>query len=64
MLPRFERIEQGDPSIRSFFRGFRRVWIVQNRQNLTFVDGRLESYLNLKGQEMAGNLFVVSSEPK
>jgi len=64
LLPLFERIEHDDPSIHDFFRRFRRVWIVQNRQKRMFVDSRLESYLDLKGQELAGDLLVVASNPK
>jgi hypothetical protein len=64
MLPLFDRVEHGDPAIREFFRRFRQVWIVQNRQNPTFVDARLKSYLDIKEQEKAGELFITSATPK
>ncbi len=64
MLPLFDRVEHGDPKIREFFRRFRQVWIVQSRQNPTFVDARLRSYLDIKEQEKAGELFITSATPK
>jgi hypothetical protein len=64
MLPLFDRVEHSDPSIQAFFRRFRRVWILQNRQNSAFVNTRLGSYLDLKEQELAGNLLVMSADPK
>lgn len=64
MLPLFERIENEDPSIHSFFRRFRRVWIIREKQNPFFVDTRLATYLNLEGQQASGSLQITSSEPK
>ncbi len=64
MRPLFDRIEHGDPSVHDFFHRFRRIWIVQNRQNPTFVDARLGSYLDLKEQEMAGGLLISPADPR
>jgi hypothetical protein len=64
MLPLFDSISNDDPSIRNYFRRFRRVWIVQHRQDPGFADARLESYLDLKGQETVGGLLVRSSDPR
>src|ERR1700688_3894589 len=64
MLPFFERIENGDPSMHEFFRRFQRVWIIQYRQNPAFVDTRLASYLNFKEQQTSGRLLITSLEPK
>lgn len=64
LRPIFDQVENNDPSIRAFFRRFRRVWIVQNRQGGEFVSDRLESYLKIKDQEIAGNLLLTASEPK
>jgi hypothetical protein len=64
MLPFFERIENGDPSIHDFFRRFRRIWIIQDRQNPALVDARLRSYLDLKEQEIAGSLQINSANPR
>jgi hypothetical protein len=64
MLPLFERVEHGDPAIREFFRRFRRVWIIRERQRPAFVDARLKSYLDLEEQEEAGELLIISATPK
>jgi len=64
MLPLFDRVEHGDPSIQAFFRRFQRVWILQARRNQPFVKARLASYLNLGEQETVGSLLVTSSDPK
>lgn len=63
MLPLFTKIEEGDPSIRSFFRRFRRVWIIQQK-NPAFVRERLESYLDVGPQESAGTISVTAAVPK
>jgi hypothetical protein len=64
MRPFFEQVENEDPAIRQYFRGFRRVWVVQDAQNPFFVDPRLNSYLDVKRQEKVGSLLVMSSTPK
>jgi hypothetical protein len=64
MLPFLDRVEHNDPSIQAFFRGSRRVWILQNRQNPAFVNTRLGSYLDLKEQEPAGSLLITAADPK
>jgi hypothetical protein len=61
--PFFDRIESNDPSIRTFFHRFPRVWIIQS-PNHTFVKPTLESYLNIKDKETTGSLLVISSEAK
>jgi hypothetical protein len=64
MRPVFDRVERHDPSVTSYFRRFRCVWIVQNRQNHLFDDARLASYLDLKESEPSGTLMVTRSYPK
>jgi hypothetical protein len=64
MRPLLERVENGDPAIRQYFRSFRRVWIVQNAQNPIFMDARLNSYLDTKERERVGSLLITSSTPK
>jgi len=64
MHPLFERIENGDPSIRDFFRGFRRIWIIEQRESPVFVENHLKSYLNPKEQQTFGHLLITSSYPK
>ena len=64
MGPLFYRVEHNDPTIQGFFRRFRRVWILQNRQNSFFSNTRLGSYLDLKEQESSGNLLVLSADPR
>ena len=64
MRPIFESVENGDSSIRDFFRRFERVWIIQDRQRPAFVNARLTSYLDLKKQEVAGSLLITESDPK
>lgn len=63
MLPFFDRVEHNDPSIQDFFRTFRRVWIIQNRQ-APFVRDRLSSYFNLREEDVAGSLLIMSADPK
>jgi hypothetical protein len=64
MLPLFEQVEHDDPTIRKFFRRFRRVWILRERQSPAFVDARLSFYLDMREQENAGSLLITSSIPK
>jgi hypothetical protein len=64
MIPFYDRIDPGDSDMHDFFRGFRRVWIIQERQDPAFVDGRLGSYLQLQEKENAGSLVVASGDPK
>jgi len=64
MIPYYDRIDHGDPDMHDVFRRFRRVWIIQERQDPAFVNARLNSYLELNQQEVAGSLLVASGEPK
>jgi len=63
MIPLYDRIDRGDPAIHDFFHRFRRVWIIQERQDPAFVDGRLGSYLQLQQKENAGSLVILSAVP-
>jgi hypothetical protein len=64
MRPLFDRISHDDPSVHNFFRRFRRVWVIGNRQNPAFVDARLGSYLDLKEQQTAGRLLITPADPR
>jgi hypothetical protein len=64
MRPFFEQIERGDPSIKEFFRRFRKVWIVQQAQNPVFVDSHLSSYLDIQNNETVGGLQITSAVAK
>lgn len=64
MLPLFVEVESNAPSIHDFFRGFRRIGIVENRQEPLFSTDRLSAYLDLQSQQTVGTLQVISSVPK
>lgn len=64
MRPLFDNIERQDPSITSFFRRFRRVWVIQNRHNRLFSNERLASYLKLDDPEISGSLSITPAQPK
>ena len=64
MRPMFDRIERKDPSITSFFHRFRRVWVIQNRENHLFADDRLASYLELQQPQVSGTLLIIAARPK
>ena len=63
MRPLFEQVERGDPAIRQYFQSFRRIWVVQDAANPTFVDARLGSYMDLKERERVGSLVITSATP-
>lgn len=64
MRPYFKEVEDQAPPITSFFRGFRRIWIVQRSDKPQFVNSRLESYLDIKSREAAGTLIVTEATAK
>jgi hypothetical protein len=64
MRPLFDAIERQDPSITTFFRRFRRVWVIQNQHNYLYSNERLASYLNLEDPEVSGNLAITPAQPK
>lgn len=61
MRPFFDRVEQKDPTVASFFRQFRHVWVLQNRQ---FSNERLASYLDLSQPQTSGTLLITPAKPK
>ena len=64
MRPLFDTVERQDPSITSFFRRYRRVWVIQNRHNRLFLNDRLASYLKLEDPEASGSLTITPAQPK
>jgi hypothetical protein len=64
MLPLFQRVEDQDSSMSKFFRRFRRVWIIENREGQRFTAQRLNSYLEIKRQEIVGSVIVTAANPK
>lgn len=64
LRPIFLKVESDDPSIRDFFRRFRRVWIVEYGQRRGFSSERLGSYLKIENQERIGHLVAIQAEPK
>ena len=64
MRPYFKEVEDQAPSITGFFRGFRRIWIVQKRDDPQFVDSRLRSYFDIKNRETVRTLIVTEATAK
>jgi hypothetical protein len=64
MRPIFDTVERQDPAITSFFRRFRRVWVIQNRHNQLFSNERLATYLKLDDPEVSGDLTITPAQPK
>jgi hypothetical protein len=64
MSPLFRRVEDHDPDVRAFFGEFRRVWILESRENAQFVSERLDSYVNLQQKTTLGSLIIFSAVPK
>ena len=64
MLPLFESIEHRDPFVTGYFRRFRRVWILQNREEQHFSTSRLSSFLDITAEENTGTLLVTVATPK
>ena len=64
LSPIFDRIEHQDPSVRSFFQQFPRVWIIENREFQLFNDRRLASYLDLQEPEAWGSVIVQPAHPR
>jgi hypothetical protein len=64
MRPLFDAIERQDPSITTFFRRFRRVWVIQNQHNHLYSNERLASYLNLEDPQVSGSLAITPAQPK
>jgi hypothetical protein len=64
MRPLFDAVERQDPSITTFFRRFRRVWVIQNQHNHRYSNERLASYLNLEDPQVSGSLAITPAQPK
>lgn len=64
MRPYFKEVEDQSSSITGFFRGFRRIWIVQKRDDPQFVNSRLGSYFDIKNREAARTLMITEATAK
>jgi hypothetical protein len=64
MSPLFMQVETKDPRVYAFFRGFRRVWIIEPRESPVFVPDRLAAYFNVQNKDNAGSLLITSAIPK
>jgi hypothetical protein len=64
MIPLFDQISQREAPISDYFHRFRRVWVIQSRQNPTFPETRLSSYFDLKEQDQVGSLLIRLATPK
>lgn len=64
MRPFFKDIENRSPSITGFFQGFRRIWVIQRRDNPQFVNARLSPFLDVTTTETAGTLIVAEATAK
>jgi len=59
-----ERIEQGDPAVGEFFRGFRRVVVIDDAGKPAFVQTRLASFLKVQAGLQRANFKVEIFVPK
>ena len=64
LRPIFLKVESNDPSIRDFFRRFRKVWIVETSQRRGFSNEKLGAYLKIENQEITRSLVAIQAEPK
>jgi hypothetical protein len=54
-----ERVESHDVEVSSFLRKFRRIIVIDRRQDHTFVPDRLAAFLNLEGQQNFDDFVVL-----
>lgn len=64
IAPWLERIEHGDPAVGEFFRGFRRIVVIDDIERPTFVQTRLASLLKSQAGLQRANLKVEVFVPK
>jgi len=58
LIRRLEQVEQGNPWVSSFFKGFRKIVVVDRVKNPIFPEDRLGRWLNFNGAYQIGNLKV------
>lgn len=59
VVPWLERVENHDVEVSRFFRKFRRIIVIDSRQDHTFAADRLEAFLNLEGQQNFDDFSVL-----
>jgi hypothetical protein len=64
LLPLLTRVEQNDPSMRSFFVQYRRVVVVDNIDKPNFAVSRLAEYLKIENQQTIGDLRILYCSPQ
>jgi hypothetical protein len=64
LIPLLEKVERQDVAVRTFFRKFRRIIVIDNQQDRTFDADRLALFLKLEGQQNGDDLLLLSFSPK
>jgi hypothetical protein len=59
VVPWLERVENHDVEVSRFFRNFRRIIVIDSRQDHTFTADRLAAFLNLEGQQNYDDFVVL-----
>ena len=59
LIPWMERVENHDVEVSSFLRKFRRIIVIDRRQDHTFAPDRLATLLNLEGQQNFDDFVVL-----
>ena len=63
LVPLMLKVESGDPDIRSFFSGYRRVLVIDNVAKPFFIDARLSTYFKIEDQRVSGRLRILKCTP-
>ena len=59
VVPWLERVENHDVEVTRFFRNFRRIIVIDSRQDHTSTADRLAAFLNLEGQQNYDDFVVL-----
>jgi hypothetical protein len=60
LIPWLERVENHDVEVSGFLRKFRRIIVIDRRQDHTFAPHRLATFSNLEGQQNFDDFIVLS----
>jgi hypothetical protein len=64
LMPALERVERHDATASNFFRQFRRVIVMDDLQDPTFLPVRLGSFLKLEGEQHLDNWVLLFYDPE
>lgn len=64
LMPALERVERHDVTASNFFRQFRRVIVMDDLQDPTFLPVRLGSFLRLEGEQHLDNWVLLFYDPE